>query len=288
VIRGGDARPHYPWFALGWFVVLAGLIAARARLGFGYDAAFHVRYVTSTVFLYISAAGLAASLYGQIAHRAPLARVARWIIVSLCFAALALWLWTFREAQPLLVRASQHRHHLAHVLRWSVAIPNNPDLALFSPYPSTPETIRTLADHDVLRPRLVSQPIAAAVSRPPHDGQHSTGVLERVEFDAATSQLHYSGWMAATRDASSTGMYVVVGFVAADGAWTPLGVTQAAPEPEPRAADNRRARFARTLYGPELPAGPLIFRAWAAHPESHNAAPLAGAVEVVAHGHSAR
>src|SRR5205823_5274333 len=106
----------------------------------------------------------------------------------------SLWAITFKKERRFLPLLTAVRQHSLLVLRWSEAIPQNPEIALLSPYPleDVVAITRTLAEHDALRPRLVSQKLAAAVRARPNTGDASAGTLEAAKFEAG--ELSFHGW----------------------------------------------------------------------------------------------
>lgn len=160
-------------------------------------------------------------------------------------------------------------------MRWSQAIPHNPDLALMSPYDTTLATIRTLAEHDAIRPRLVDQELARAVSRPPPINGDSFGALEAVGRGATSNETKLKGWAAADR--------VVIGYDAADASWRLLTVVSTGterPDVAARSANESlmRSGFEHTIHGANVPKGENRFRAWAVDEAAQRVWPLAGSV----------
>src|SRR5438270_834143 len=92
---------------------------------------------------------------------------------------LALWASTLTAKRRFIKKVSEDHQHLLLVLRWAQAIPQNPELAWLSPYSEMPQTIHTLAEHDALRPRLVSKTLAQAVNAAPIAPDNAAGVLEQ-------------------------------------------------------------------------------------------------------------
>ncbi len=126
----GRWQLHYPWLLLGLYTLISGCITAVGRLGFGAVAATHFRYAPFTVFLYIATAGLAASIHRELRPESAGAR--RWrascAIGSLIVAILGLS--AFRQERHLVASTMAEREASLLTLRWSEAIPRNPNLAL--------------------------------------------------------------------------------------------------------------------------------------------------------------
>ena len=180
--RTGAWRSHYPWLVLGCYTVISGCVVAMGRLGFDYSMAGDARYTAFSVFLYIAVLGLGFSVYTQAKARPLSLRELRFQLPSFpSWFILTFWAITFKKERRLLRILTPAREHSLLVLRWSEAIPQNPEIALLSPYPlwETVSTIRTLAEHDALRPRLVSQRLASAVNERPEHQRHIGGDVGR-------------------------------------------------------------------------------------------------------------
>ncbi|HEX8489646.1 MAG TPA: hypothetical protein VF626_01395, partial [Chthoniobacterales bacterium] len=281
--RTGRWQPHYPWFVLACYTLLSGGIAAVARLGFDYSMAGDSRYTAFSAFFYIAIVGFGFSVWAQ-------AR-AHWLTPRIAFSAAivslvvigAFWTITFTKERQLLQNFTAERQHLLLVLRWSEAIPQNPDFSLLSPYPvrDVLRTIRTLAEHDALRPRLVGPKLADAVKEPPNTELATTGVLDEARIESA-SQLVFQGW-AFVPDQNRPADCIIVGFETPDGAWNPFCVVQTGGS-RPDVARHfghaalERAGFSARVDATSLPGGPIILKAWAIDLQNERAFPIAGAV----------
>ena len=167
------------------------------------------------------------------------------------------------------------RQHLALIVRWSEAIPRNPELDLISspyPLPETLNTIRALASKDLLRPRLVRPGLARQLQNLPRAVDSSAGVLEKAVIDA-TGQLTCKGW-ARIATANRPADCVVVGFEK-DGAWEPFSVF----ETEKGGAASGRGGFSRTIIGKTVPPSGVALRACAVDLEHEQLFPLAGEIK---------
>jgi len=280
--RTGDWRAHYPWLILGCYPLISGGIVAMGRLGFGYFVAGDVRYAVSTAFFYIAVVGLGFSVYAQAKRRPlksgiafPAAAVFLVILVSL-------WAITFKKERRFLPILAAVRQHSLLVLRWSEAIPQNPEIALLSPYPlaDVVAIIRTLAEHDALRPRLVSQKLAAAVSARPNTGGASAGTLEAAKFLAG--ELSFHGW-ARVLDQDRPAGCVVLGFEV-EGEWKPFCVVETGgnrPDAQQLgSAALKRAGFSGGIRSANFPRGETILKAWAIDLQNERAFPIAGEASV--------
>lgn len=260
-VRVGDWRPHYPWLLLGSYVVISGFVAARARLLLGVESASHFRYSAVTAFLYIAIVGLSVSLIASNLHRSS----RRWLgacgLGATACALVTMWVSSFARERPVVREMTAWRTHLQLVLRWSLALPQNPELALLSPYPTTLATIRTLAEHDILRPRLISDRLATAVAETPNSASGSAGSLKQVQRNLTTSLIEFEGL--------AIGDCVVLGFANADGRWTPWVVTEIHHR-----ARNRLARFDVTVPRASLPEEAVTFGGWAVDLTKMEATPL--------------
>lgn len=281
--RTGEWRAHYPWLTLGCYTLISGCIVAMGRLGFDYFMAGDVRYTVSTAFIYIAVVGLGFSVYTQ-AKRRPLKSGIAFsaAIVSLVML-LSLWAITFKKERRFLPILTAVRQHSLLVLRWSEAIPQNPEIALLSPYPPTDVVaiIRILAEHDALRPRLVGQKLAAAVSTRPTTVGASAGTLEAARFEAG--QLSFHGW-ARLPDQDRPADCVVLGFEATDGEWKPFCVVETGgnrPDAQQLgSAALKRAGFSGGIRSANFPHGEIILRAWAIDLQNQKAFPIAGEASV--------
>jgi len=283
--RTGAWRSHYPWLVLGCYTVISGSVVAMGRLGFDYSMAGDARYAIVSVFLYIAVVGLGFSVYTQARARPIAARIAfSTALVSLVIL-LTFWAITFKKAHRFLRILTPAREHLLLVLRWSEAIPQNPEIALLSPYPlwKVVTTIRTLAEHDALRPRLVSQRLASAINEPPNTNAISAGTLEAASVDA-TSHLAFQGW-ARVPDQDRPADCVVLGFETSDGVWTPFRVVETGGK-RPDVARHfgsgalDRAGFSGRVDATSLPRGDITMKAWAIDLQNERAFPVGGPIRL--------
>ena len=280
--RTGDWRAHYPWLTLGCYPLISGGIVAMGRLGFGYFVAGDVRYAVSTAFFYIAVVGLGFSVYAQAKRRRlKLGIVFSGAIVFLVIL-FSLWAITFKKERRFLPILTAVRQHSLLVLRWSEAIPQNPEIASLSPYPlaDVVAIIRILAEHDALRPRLVSQKLAAAVSARPEAGGASAGTLEAAKFEAG--ELSFHGW-ARVPDQDRPADCIVLGFEA-DGKWKPFCVVETGgnrPDAQQLgSAALKRAGFSGGVRCANFPRGETILKAWAIDLQNQRAFPIAGEASV--------
>lgn len=255
--RSGEWRAHYPWLLLACYGLASGAATARSRLALGYEGATHFRYTAVTVFLYVAVVGLGASLLAG--WRLSRARMNATLGV---FAAVlvTLWITTWRQEMRVVRQNTAQRKHLQLVMRWSEAIPDNPDLALLSPYRSTLATIRTLAAKGVLRPPLIDPELARVVSSAPGPSDNSAGALEQIREDPVAHTIVVKGW--------ARGEYVVIGYAAADGSWKLLTLT----EPHGLA----RSQFRQAVRLGDIPRGEKTFRGWVVDRNGERARPLSG------------
>ena len=282
--RTGAWRSHYPWLVLGSYVLISSCVVAMGRLGFDYSMAGDSRYTASSVFLYIAVLGLGFSVYRQAGTR-PLIRpilssaAAIFLIVLLTF-----WAITFKKERDLLGILTPAREHSLLVLRWSEAIPQNPEIALLSPYPvaSVVSTIHTLAQNDGFRPRLVSQALGNIVNQRPDTDASTAGVLEGARYEAG--QLVFEGWALGSGDARPASC-VVLGFEMPNGAWKPFCVVETGgnrPDVAGKLGITALARvgFSGRLDATGVPSGELTMKGWAIDLQHERAFPLSGAIKL--------
>jgi len=279
--RTGAWRSHYPWLALGSYTVISGCVTAIGRLGFGYSMAGDVRYTAFSAFLYIAVLGLGFSVYLETKPRAFTSRIALPTAAIFFVLILTLWAITFKKERRLLRTQTSAREHSILVVRWSEAIPQNPEIALLSPYSlrETVGTIRTLAEHDALRPRLVSQKLASAINQRPDANGQSAGTLDGASIDA-TSHLTFQGW-ARVPDQDRPADCVVLGFETSDGAWKPFCVVETGGKRPDVARLSESGALARTGFSgrvdaASLPRGDIIMKAWAIDLQNERAFPISG------------
>jgi hypothetical protein len=278
-VRTKQWRPHYPWVLLGVYVLISGAVTTRARLEFGVQLAAQSRYVAFTPFLYIALLGLGLSVYRQLAS--PAARRSMLAGGAVCVAAIIILSGAaFAKQRRALKPFKQHREHLQRVVQWSIAIPTNPEIALFSPYPETLDTIRTLADAGVLRPPLVPASLAQQVQIAPREAAQTTGVLDRVTRLA--NGINFRGWAAIPGEDRAADL-VVIGHEDAAGGWTPWAVTELGVKRRTLAErlampQLSRAGFSLDVITDKVPSEPVTFRAWAVDLGNLRAFPMAGAV----------
>jgi hypothetical protein len=285
--RTGMWRPYYPWFVLACYTIISGGMAAIARLGFHYSMAGDSRYTAFSAFFYIAVVGLGFSVCAQ--------SKAHWLTTRVAFPAAvvslvvigAFWTITFKKERHLMQIFTAARQHLLLVLRWSEAIPQNPEIGLLSPYPvrEVVNTIRTLAEHDVLRPRLVSQKLTGAVHERPSSDRASAGTLDGAWLEGP-GHLVFQGW-ARVPDQNRPADCVVVGFETSNGAWQPFCVFETGGN-RPDVARHfghaalDRAGFSGRVDATNLPRGDLTLKAWAIDRQNERAFPLAGAIRLLA------
>jgi hypothetical protein len=263
--RIGEWRQSYPWLALGAYTLASAAIAAMARLGFDWSMAGDSRYTTFSSFFYIALVGLAFSVFGQ-------SIVARIAAPAALIAVLALWILSLGPERRFLRADRILRKHLELIVRWSDAIPHNPELPLTSPYPvpETLATIRVLAAHDILRPRLVSRDLARRLQNPPRAIDLSAGVLEEAVLDQ-NGDLKCNGW-ARVPGNNRPADCVILGFESGNGTWEPWCVFE---------TESKDGAFSRTIKGSALPSAATI-RACAVDLATEQIFALAGAPSVPA------
>jgi hypothetical protein len=280
--RTGEWRAHYPWLILGCYPLISGGIVAMGRLGFGYFMAGDVRYAVSTAFFYIAVVGLGFSVCAQAKRRPLTSRIAFPAAIVFLVILFSLWAITFKKERRFLPLLTAVRQHSLLVLRWSEAIPQNPEIALLSPYPLTDVAaiIRILAEHDALRPRLVSQKLAAAVNARPNTAAASAGTLEAANFEAG--ELSFHGW-ARVPDRDRPADCVVLGFEA-DGKWKPFCVVETGghrPDAQQLGSPAlKRAGFSGGIRSADFPRGETILKAWAIDLQNQRAFPISGEASV--------
>jgi hypothetical protein len=284
-LRTGAWQSHYPWLLLGCYALISGCVAAAARLGFGYSMAGDARYAAFSVFLYIAVLGLGFSVFEHAQNRAVIAHIALpAAVVSVVFV-LTLWTITFKKERRFLRSWTQERKHSLLVVRWAEAIPQNPEIALLSPYSEAPGVIHTLAEHDALRPRLVSQKLARVVNESPNWESASAGILEQAKLDG-NGHVFCKGW-ARVPDQDRPADCVVLGFETDDDRWQPFCMLETG-EKRPDIAQKSgsaslsRAGFFRTIDARSLPRSPVTMRAWAIDLQNPRAFPMAGAIRLQA------
>ncbi|MEY2507687.1 MAG: hypothetical protein QOH01_2016 [Verrucomicrobiota bacterium] len=267
-LTAGDRRQywsHYPGLVLGAYTLVSGAVTARARLGFGLTMAGDARYTVFTVMLVIATIGLAFTVYENLGDRRRLKTAGRFIGAVAGIALLVLWTSAFKAERRILKKFTEYRKHLQLVMRWADAIPENPELAWLSPYPEMRQTIHTLAEHDVLRPRLVSATLVRAVSAGPADGNESAGALEQA-FPDGNGRLWVKG-RARVPGENRPADCVVVG-LETGGRWQPRWVVESSG-----------THFSRPLLASDIAAGSVV-KAWAIDLERDQAYPLAGEIRL--------
>jgi hypothetical protein len=283
--RTGAWQPHYPWLVLACYTMISGGVATVARLGFDYSMAGDSRYAAFSVFLYIAVLGLGFSVFTQAKARPLTTRIGlSAAAVSFVFI-LALWAITFKKERRLLRIYTTAREHSLLVLRWGEAIPQNPEIGLLSPYPlrETVSTIRTLAQNDALRPRLVSERLASAVNERPNTDASSAGILDAARLEA-TGHLAFQGW-ARVPDRDRPADCVVLGFETFDGVWKPFCVVETGgkrPDVARRFGSGALARagFSGWVDATSLPRGDVTLKAWAIDLQNERAFPMTGTVSL--------
>jgi hypothetical protein len=243
------------------------------------------RYTAFSAFLYVAVLGLGFSVYTGMKPRALTARIALSAAVISLVVILALWAITFKTERRLLRIFKPAWEHSLLVMRWSVAIPQNPEIGLLTPDPphQTLATIRTLAENDALRPRLVSQRLANAINERPNTDSASAGTLDGATLEAS-GHLTFQGW-ARLPDQDRPADCVVLGFETSDGGWKPFCVFETGGN-RPDVARTlgsgalARAGFSGRVDAASLPRGETTLKAWAIDLENERAFPIGGAVKL--------
>lgn len=273
IIKRRQWTPHYPWLVLGAYVLISGAITAIARLGFTFSIATSPHYTVFTVTLYIALTGLAFTVYEELNAHKKFRRAGTLLGAVVAILLLALWVSTFTAERRRLKKYTEYRNHLLLVLRWAEALPLNPELAWLSPYPETAQTIHTLAEHDVFRPRLVSKTLARTVNIAPTGNSDDAGTLEQATPDG-TGRLWVKG-RARVPDKNRPADCVVLGWQTTTG-WQSRWVVEMNHRSLGSAADgNFSARIIATI-----PASGAILRAWAIDVQRDRAYPLRGALNL--------
>ena len=284
--RTGAWRSHYPWLVLGCYTLISGCVAAIARLGFDYSMAGDARYTAFSAFLYIAVLGLGFSVYAEAKPRALTRRIVLSAAAVSFVILLTLWAITFKKERALLAIFKPAWEHSLLVMRWSGAIPENPEIALLTPAPpsKTIATIRTLAANDALRPRLVSQKLASAINEPPNTDATSAGDLgrsqarghrppriSRLGARARAGSRRPTAWWSASRRS--------------EGRWQPFCVFETGGN-RPDVARHfgigglTRAGFSGRVASASLPPGDITIKAWAIDLRNERVFPLDGAVRL--------
>jgi hypothetical protein len=196
-----------------------------------------------------------------------------------------LWAITFKKERRLLRTLTAARQHCLLVLRWSEAIPRNPEIALLSPYPveDVLSAIRTLAANDALRPRLVGPRLVLAINEPPSAEAPSAGNLDAAKLDSA-NQLTFQGW-ARVPDQNRPADCVVLSFERPDGTGEPFSLVETGGT-RPDVAQHfgidalRHAGFSGRIIATTLPPGDLKLKARAVDLQNERAFPIANAVSL--------
>lgn len=282
--RTGAWQACYPWLLLGCYTLISGSIVAIGRLGFGYSMAGDVRYTVTTAFLHIAVVGLGFSVYAQAKPRPLTKRIGVSASVAFSIIFFSLWSATFKKERRFLHTFTAVRQHSLLVLRWSEAIPQNPEIGLLSPYPlgDVVTIIRTLAENDALRPRLVSQKLATAINERPNAENAAAGTLEAAGFEG--SELVFHGW-ACVPDQDRPADCVVLGFAPPNGAWKPYCVAETggnrSDARQPARAALKRAGFSGRVEATNLgPGNFFTLKAWAVDLQNERTFPIAGEASV--------
>ena len=283
--RTGAWRACYPWLILGFYTLISGCVVAVGRLGFSHSMAGDVRYTATTAFLYIAVVGLAFSLFANARPQTVATRLAFPVALLALMVLGTFWAITFNKERPLLRALTDARQHCLLVLRWSQAIPNNPEIASLSPYPvgDVVNVIRTLAENDALRPRLISQKLAGAVNVAPDIAAATAGNLDAARLESA-GQIAFQGW-ARVPEQERPADCVVLGVETADGKWSPVCVFETGGTRTDVAQHFghpalSRSGFSGRIDTTNLPAGNLTFKAWAIDLRNERAFPIANAVRL--------
>lgn len=283
--RTGAWRSHCPWLVLGCYTLMSGCVAAMARLGFDYSMAGDVRYTAFSAFFYIAVIGLGFSVYAETKPRARTRRIALSAAVVSLVVILAFWAITFKKERLLLRIFKPAWEHSLLVMRWSEAIPQNPEISLLTPdpRPQTVATIRTLAEHDALRLRLVNRKLANVINEHPDTNATSAGSLDGATLEA-TGHLSFQGW-ARVPDQNRPADCVVLGFETSDAGWKPFCVFETGGK-RPDVAQHlgsgalARAGFSGRIDASSLPRGDITLKAWAIDLQNERAFPLGGDVKL--------
>jgi len=286
--RRGDWRTFYPWLLLGTFACGSAAITALGRLGFGLEQALDNRYVVFSRFFYVAFLGLCFATFTARMRQASLAERTFLFINVGWGAALFALLWgaSFPKFAGFPSEYREARGHLLQALRWSKAIPDNPDLKRIFPYP---EELRSraafLEKAGVLRLKFVDGPIVATVQQqPPPSADGSNGTLESAEIQPS-GKLRVKGWAWLPHQKRSADL-VVLGTENAAGNFKPLtliGTGLKRPDLVNRSEPDGkvcRAGFNRELAVTDLPPDVVGLRGWAINLQTQQAWPLASSVQL--------
>jgi hypothetical protein len=285
--RQGDWQTFYPWLLLGAFACGTAAITALGRLGFGVEQALDNRYVAFSRYFYIAFLGLCFAICAVRIRRAPpVPRAFLFTNVGWGVALFAvLWVNSFHKFAGFPAEHRKSRSHLLQALRWSNAIPDNPDLKLIFPYP---EALRRraffLEKAGVLRLKLIDGPIVATVRQRPPSADGSNGTLESAEFQPGGT-LRVNGWAWLPQQKRRADL-VVLGAEDAAGNFKPLtlfgtGIKRpdlgARREPDGRVC---QAGFNLEIAVTNLPADAVGLTGWAINLQTQQAFPLASSVRL--------
>lgn len=285
--RTGGWQPHYPWLILACYTLISAGIAAVARLGFDHSMAGDSRYTTFSAFFYIALLGVGWSVFAQAKTPWLSARLRIPAAVALLLLVLTPWVVTFKAERKLLRGDYEARRHTQLVVRWMDAIPQNPEIVFFSPYPpqETVDTIRTIAARGALRPHLVTHALARAVNEPPNATDASAGTLEQATHDGS-NHVFCKGW-ARIPDQDRSADCVVLGFEIDGGRWQPFCVLETGEKrmdlaDKSGSASLVHAGFSRSVYAKDFQRNGATMRAWAIDLRNERAFPMSGAIKLQA------
>ena len=283
--RQGNFRRFYPWLVIAIYALASGAITASGRMRFGIGSATASRYAAVVVFFYVGLAGLALSLYDALVTSRSSITSRKVFIAGLTIGVVSGgWLSSFNAELSRVKVIREERKDLALAVQWIPAIPDNPDLALAKVPPNVVAKEATaLSEYDALRPRLITQPLAAIVRQNPAPEDSSAGALESARFsDDHHLLLTGMAWLP-YRNARAD--CVVVGYTNSDGGLTPLTVFQPTYKRE-RLKERFDIKhlapngFAASIDPGNLPKGTLTLRAWAVDMRAQRVLPMAGSINV--------
>jgi len=275
----------YPWLVLGAYGLISGAVTAAGRLGFGPNAAIEQRYGSITAFCYIAVAGLALSIYSKLSTQKKMLSRAAIFCTGAAAGILAIaWFNSFNRQLIVLKEIREERKRLALAVQWIAAIPDNPELKLGKVPPATiVDKARSLSQRDLLRPRLVGQPLVDQVQQEPSSARAFSGALQTAFFNDC-GKLLMTGTARVPNQIGKPDC-VVVGYVTEDHRLTPFTVFR--PKFERRESEERFRLddyppdgFAVSIDASNLPNRTLVLRGWSIDMRRQTSFSLAGSINI--------
>ncbi|MFL6543438.1 MAG: hypothetical protein ACJ8I9_09730 [Chthoniobacterales bacterium] len=285
-------RCYYLWLLLALFGAGSGLLTAVGRLNIGTDLVFAetfygfsgVRYNAPAVFVYIALIGIVAGLFASAQAIRGFPAVAKGVTIVTIVVLTVAWFAMRRNEPRRLSQFRENRLRARVATFWAPHLPANPELFAAYPYiQGFGARVEAFKQAGLLGLPDVGPELASAVRNTPVSIDPTGGCLDRAAVVDKT-HVRLSGW---ARDPSDNkpAAFVIVGYERISESFQPFAtVLVGKPRPDVVATTSnkglRQSGFDQTIEASGLPAGHLVFRAWAVDIRHQRVIPLSGSAVI--------